>query len=261
MKLSGKRAVVIGGASGLGQATATMLRNEGADVAILDLASSNASKVAREIDAHFEKCDISDYEATEAAMSEAVQRMGGLEIAVNVAGGSAPPRRLIDASRPYPLSEYIRVVELNLVASFNLARLEAWHMRTNAPDDGERGVIINTSSITAEGGPVGSIPYSSSKAGVSALSMGIARDLAPYGIRCMGIAPSLFETGLTAKLSETDRTRLTRENVFPKRPGRPQEFALLVKSIVENPMLNGATLRLDAGARRAVIDNLEDSLF
>ncbi|MET0179069.1 MAG: SDR family NAD(P)-dependent oxidoreductase [Novosphingobium sp.] len=261
MKLEGKRAAVVGGGSGMGQATVEMLRREGVGVAILDLSQSHGQAVAHQTGASFAACDILDHEGTERALSAAVAALGGLDIAVNCAGGGAPARRLIDASGPYPLAEYRRVVELNLVASFNLDRLEAWHMRDNIPEDGERGVIINMSSITAEGAPVGLIPYASSKAGVSGLSLAVARDLAPYGIRCMGIAPSLFETGLVASMPAETRAHLVRENVFPKRPGRPEEFALLVKAIVENPMLNGGTIRLDAGTRRAIADNLGDTLF
>lgn len=261
MKLAGKRALVVGGGSGMGRATAELLRREGVDLAILDLARSQGAEVAGSIGAHFTACDISDHEGTERAVSDVVGALGGLDIAVNVAGGGAPARRLIDASGPYPLAEYQRVVELNLVASFNLDRLEAWHMRSNPPEDDERGVIINTSSITADGAPVGLIPYASSKAGVSGLSLAVARDLAPYGIRCMGIAPGMFETGLIAKMRKEDRALLLRENVFPKRPGRPEEFALLVKTIIENPMLNGGTIRIDAGTRRAISDTLGDALF
>jgi NAD(P)-dependent dehydrogenase (short-subunit alcohol dehydrogenase family) len=260
MKLSGKRAVVVGGGSGLGRATAQLLRDNGVAVAILDLARSHGAEVAGTIGAHFTACDISDHEGTERALAEAVEALGGLDIAVNVAGGGAPARRLIDASGPFPLADYQRVVELNLVASFNLNRLEAWYMRSNPPEDEERGVIINTSSITAEGAPVGLIPYASSKAGVSGLSLAVARDLAPYGIRCMAIAPSLFETGLVANMPADQRAQLTRENVFPKRPGKPEEFALLAKAIIENPMLNGGTIRLDAGTRRAIQDSLGDRL-
>ena len=134
-------------------------------------------------------------------------------------------------------------------------------MHNNPPEDDERGVIVNTSSIAADGPPVGLVPYGSSKAGVSGLSLAVARDLAPYGIRCMAIAPSLFETGLVANMPAQQRSHLARETVFPKRPGRPEEFALLVRAIVENPMLNGGTIRLDAGTRRAVADTLGDALF
>ena len=261
MKIPGKRAVVVGGASGMGRATAEQLRSAGAEVAILDLARSQGAEIAQGIGAHFVACDISDHEGTEHALAAAVEAIGGLHIAVNVAGGGAPARRLIDASGPFPLAEYRRVVELNLVASFNLDRLEAWHMHNNPPEDDERGVIVNTSSIAADGPPVGLVPYGSSKAGVSGLSLAVARDLAPYGIRCMAIAPSLFETGLVANMPAQQRSHLARETVFPKRPGRPEEFALLVRAIVENPMLNGGTIRLDAGTRRAVADTLGDALF
>ena len=261
MKLGDKCAIVVGGGSGMGRATAELLRREGMAVAILDLPGSQGPAVAEAIEAQFMACDITDEVGTEAAIAAAVEALGALHVAVNVAGGSAPPRRLIDARGPYPLAEYRRVVELNLIASFNLDRLEAWHMSRNAPEDGERGVIINTASIAAYGGQVGGIHYSSSKAGVAGLSLGVARDLAPYGIRCMAIAPGMFETGLIAAMPPELRASLLGEAVFPRRPGQPAEFALMVKAIAENPMLNGDTVRLDGGTRRAIHDDLEDRLF
>lgn len=261
MKLAGKCALVTGGGSGMGRATAEMLRAEGAAVAILDLPHSQGPAVAEEIGALFVACDISDHEGTENAVNAAVAALGALHIGVNVAGGGGLARRVINADGPYPLDAYRRAVDMNLVASFNLDRMEAWHMSRNNPEDGERGVIVNTSSIAAFGGPVGLVHYSSTKAGVAALSMGMARDLAPYGIRCMAIAPSMFDTGLVKDMGPDARAELVREAVFPKRMGRPEEFALMVKSIVENPMLNGDTIRLDAGTRRAVQDNFGDRLF
>jgi len=261
MQLKDKLAIVVGGGSGMGRATAELLTKEAVRVAVLDLPNSHGRKVAEIIGGHFVPCDISDHVGTEAAVNLAVEALGGLHIGVNVAGGGSLTRRVIDADGPYPLAEFQRAVELNLIASFNLDRMEAWHMRLNEPEDGERGVIINCSSIAAFGGPVGLVQYSASKAGVAGLSMGMARDLAPYGIRCMAIAPGLFETGLITNMSESQKASLVTEAVFPKRPGRPHEFALMVRSIVENQMLNGETIRLDAGTRRAVQDNLGDRLF
>jgi NAD(P)-dependent dehydrogenase (short-subunit alcohol dehydrogenase family) len=261
MEIRGRCAVVIGGGSGLGRATAELLADRGAAVAILDLPGSQGPAVAERLGASFIPCDILDHEGAEQALNAAAAALGALHIGVNAAGGGAPPRRLIDADGPYPLEDFRRIVEFNLVASFNLSRIEAWHMSRNEPEDGERGVIVNMSSVSAYESQVGRIPYAASKAGVAGLSLGIARDLAPYGIRCMAIAPAMFDTGLLIPLSQDYRERLLEENVFPKRMGRPEEFAKLAVSIVDNPMLNGGTIRLDAATRRAVQDHLGDALW
>jgi NAD(P)-dependent dehydrogenase (short-subunit alcohol dehydrogenase family) len=248
MELHGKCAVVVGGGSGLGRA-------------ILDLPSSHGPAVAEQLGGHFIPCDILDHEGAEQALNAAVAALGALHVAVNAAGGGAPPRRVITADGPCPLDDFRRIVDFNLIASFNLDRIEAWHMSRNEPEDGERGVIINMASVAAYESQVGRIPYSASKAGVAGLSMGMARDLAPYGIRCMAIAPAMFDTGLISPLPEAYRNRLLDETVFPKRMGRPDEFAKLAVGIVENAMLNGGTIRLDAATRRAVQDHLGDRLF
>jgi len=253
--------VVVGGGSGMGRATAELLTTKGVAVAILDLPDSQGRAAAEELGARFVACDILDHAGTEEAINAAANSLGALHIGVNVAGGGAPARRVINADGPCSLEDFRRVVEINLVASFNLDRMEAWHMSRNDPEDGERGVIINMSSVAAYEGPVGRVPYSASKAGVAGLSMGMARDLAPYGIRCMAIAPAMFETALIASLPDAHRDSLLGENVFPKRMGRPEEFAKLAIAIVENAMLNGGTIRLDAATRRAVHDNLGDRLF
>ena len=261
MEVTGKCAIVVGGASGMGRATAELLAAAGATVAILDLAKSAGAEIARKIGGAFLACDIADHAATERAVDDAAARLGAIHIGVNVAGGGAAARRVVDADGPYPLEIFQRVVQLNLVASFNLSRLEAKHMARNRPDaDGERGVIINTSSMTAFGGPVGLVPYSTVKAAVAGLSLPMARDLAPYGIRVNAIAPTMFDTGILAGLDEAQKAGLLDEAVFPKRAGKPEEFAKLVRAIVENPMLNGGTIQLDAATRRACRDVLGDRL-
>jgi len=261
MEIAGKKAIVVGGASGLGRASAELLAAAGATVAIMDLAKSAGAEIAAQLGGIFLACDIADHEATERAVDEAAARLGAIHIGVNVAGGGAGARRLLDADGPYPLEIFQRVVQLNLVASFNLSRLEAKHMARNGPDaEGERGVIINTSSMTAFGGPVGLVPYSTVKAGVAGLSLPMARDLAPYGIRVNAIAPTMFETGILTAMDPQQKAELLSEAVFPKRPGKPEEFAKLVRAIVENPMLNGGTIRLDAGTLRACRDTLGDRL-
>lgn len=261
MDLRGKCAVVVGGGNGMGRATAELLTEKGAAVAILDLPGSNGPTVAEQLGGPFISCDITDHEGSEQALNDAVAALEGLHVAVNCAGGGAPPRRVINADGPFPLEDFRKAVEINLIASFNLGRIEAWLMSRNEPEDDERGVIINMASVAAYEGPVGRLPYSASKAGVAGLSMPMARDLAPYGIRCMAIAPAMFETGLISKMPADFKKSLLRENVFPKRPGRPDEFAKLAVSIAENPMLNGGTIRLDAATRRAVLDELGDRLF
>jgi NAD(P)-dependent dehydrogenase (short-subunit alcohol dehydrogenase family) len=261
MNLQGKCGIVVGGGSGMGRATAEMLVERGASVAILDLPGSKGPAVAGQLGTHFIACDIRDHEGTEQALNNAVAALGALHVAVNAAGGGAPTRRVINADGPFPLEDFRRAVEINLIASFNLGRIEAWHMSRNEPEDGERGVIINMASVAAYEGPVGRLPYAASKAGVAGLSMPMARDLAPYGIRCMAIAPAMFDTGLVTGLPQDYKDSLLRENVFPKRMGRPDEFAKLAIGIAENAMLNGGTIRLDAGTRRAVLDELDDRLF
>ncbi|SCW90456.1 NAD(P)-dependent dehydrogenase, short-chain alcohol dehydrogenase family [Sphingobium faniae] len=265
MDIEGKRAVIVGGGSGLAKASAELLAKCGARVAILDLPGSAGAAVAADIGAAaaFIPCDILDHEGTESAVHDAARLLGGIDIAANVAGGGGgSPRRTIDATGPYPLERFRHTIEANIVASFNLSRLEALHMAKATPNaDGERGVIINTSSIAAFGGPVGMVGYAAAKAGVAGLSQTMARDLAPYGIRVMAIAPSMFDTGILKDLDDGQKAALLTETLFPKRMGLPSDFALLVKAIIENPMLNGGTIRLDAGTRRAVKDDLGDQLF
>jgi NAD(P)-dependent dehydrogenase (short-subunit alcohol dehydrogenase family) len=246
-----KVAVVTGGGSGMGRATAELLREQGASVAILDLPAGRGADAAEAIGATFHPCDVTDAAATEAALADAVSAHGRIHVAVNTAGGGVS-KRTISKTGPLPLEDFRALIELNLIATFNLNRLQAWHMSTNEPDDeGERGVIVNTSSIAAFEGQIGQVGYSAAKAGIAGMSLTMARDLGGLGIRVMAIAPSLFATGLMEGAADDVVKELTKDAAFPKRPGHPHEFAWLAAAIVQNPMLNGQTIRLDGGQRFA----------
>jgi NAD(P)-dependent dehydrogenase (short-subunit alcohol dehydrogenase family) len=235
----------------MARATALDLGGGGARVAIFDLPSSKGAEVAAEIGngAIFCPLDITDEKAVEQAFDRVVDEFGGLEIGVNVAGVGWAQRTLTKQG-PHPLDLFRKVIDINLIATFNLVRLEAHRMSRNEPNaDGERGVIINTASIAAFEGQIGQVAYSASKAGVVGMTFVAARDLGGLGIRCVAIAPSLFDTGITAPLPDAMKSDLVADAAFPKRMGRPQEYARLARAIVENPMLNGTTIRLDAGQR------------
>jgi len=253
MEPAGKKAVVVGGASGMARATAELLAKKGATVAILDRPTSAGSEVAKAIGngTTFHPCDVTDAEGTEAALAEALEALGAIHIAVNTAGGGIGGRT-IGREGPHPLDAFRQVVELNLIATFNLNRLQAWHMSKNEPDEGdERGVIINTASIAAFEGQIGQIAYTAAKAGVAGMSLTMARDLGNFGIRVNAIAPSLFATGAVAGIPDEMASALVKDAAFPKRMGKPEEYAKLALAIVENSMLNGGTIRLDAGQRFA----------
>jgi NAD(P)-dependent dehydrogenase (short-subunit alcohol dehydrogenase family) len=250
MKVAGKKAMLVGGASGMARATAELLRAKGASVAILDLPASAGSSVAAALDGTFHPVDVTDGAAVETAIEEAIAALGGLHIAVNTAGGGIG-MRTITKEAPHPIDEFRRVIELNLIATFNLNRLQAWAMKDNEPEDDERGVIINTSSIAAFEGQIGQVAYTAAKAGIAGMALTMARDLGSLGIRCLAIAPSLFTTGLTKGIPDEFASVLTKDAAFPKRMGRPDEYAGLALAIVENPMLNGGTIRLDGGQRFA----------
>lgn len=253
MDAAGKVAVVAGGGSGMGRASAELLAKRGAKVAVLDLPGGKGAEVAAALGdvATFHPCDITDDFGTEAALEAAAEAHGGLHIAVNTAGGGVS-KRIISRDGPLPLADFRRLIELNLIGTFNLNRLQAWHMSKNEPDgNGERGVIINTSSIAAFEGQIGQVAYTAAKAGIAGMSLTMARDLGGLGIRVMAIAPSLFATGALQGASDDLIATLTKDAAFPKRAGRPQEYAWLVDAIVLNPMLNGQTIRLDGGQRFA----------
>lgn len=246
MNINGKKAVVVGGASGMARASAEMLRARGASIAILDLAKSAGAEVAAELGGTFHPVDVTDFDGVELVLAEAVEALGGLHIAVNTAGGGIA-KRTLGKEGPHPLSEFRRVVDFNLIATFNLNRLQAWHMSHNEPEDDERGVIIDTASIAAFEGQIGQVAYTAAKAGIAGMALTMARDLGSLGIRVMAIAPSLFTTGLTAGIPDEFASALTKDAAFPKRMGRPEEYGRLVLAIVETAMLNGSCIRLDGG--------------
>ncbi len=250
MEIEGKSAIVVGGASGMARATAELLHRRGASVAIVDLPTSAGAEVAAGLEGTFHPVDVTDEEAVERVLAEATGQLGGLHIAVNTAGGGVIGRTLTK-NGPHPMSEFRQVIELNLIATFNLNRLQASAMSSNEPEDGERGVIINTSSIAAFEGQIGQVAYTAAKAGIAGMALTMARDLGSLGIRVVAIAPSLFSTGITKGIPDEFAETLTKDAAFPKRMGRPEEYARLAVAIVENPMLNGSTIRLDAGQRFA----------
>ena len=250
MEIEGKKAVIVGGASGMARASAELLVQRGASVAILDLPTSAGAEVAAKLGGSFHPLDITNETEVEEALAAAVEQLGGLHVAVNTAGGGIAARTL-GRDGPHPLAAFRSVVELNLIATFNLNRLQAWHMSTNEPEDGERGVIIDTASIAAFEGQIGQVAYSASKAGIAGMALTMARDLGSLGIRVVTVAPSLFSTGITKGISDEHAEALTKDAAFPRRMGRPEEYARLTVAIVENPMLNGSTIRLDGGQRFA----------
>lgn len=250
MEIQGKKAVIVGGASGMAKSSAQLLHEKGADIAILDLPTSAGAEVAKDLSGTFHAVDIMDEVDVENALNDAVTALGGLHIAINTAGGGVA-RRTLSKDGPHPLEEFRRTIELNLIGTFNLNRLQAFHMSTNEPEDDERGVIIDTSSIAAFEGQIGQVAYTASKAGIAAMALTMARDLGSLGIRVVAIAPSLFTTGITEGIPEDLAASLTKDAAFPKRMGRPEEYGRLAVAIVENPMLNGSCIRLDAGQRFA----------
>jgi len=251
MDVNGLRAVVVGGASGMARATATLLAEGGARVAIFDLPSSAGQEVADELSGSFFPLDITDEQGVETAIAAAADALGGIDAAVNVAGGGVGARTL-SRKGPHPLDDFKRTVDLNLIATFNLLRLEAEVMNRNDPNEhGERGVVINTASIAAFEGQIGQVAYASAKAGIVAMTFVAARDLGSMGVRVNAIAPSLFDTGITSMAPQEMKDALTADAPFPKRMGRPVEYAMLARSIIENPMLNAGTIRLDGGQRFA----------
>lgn len=252
MNIDGLRAMVVGGASGMARATAERLASGGARVAILDRAGSDGQSVADAIGATYHEVDITDFDGVERVVTDVVETLGGLDAGVNVAGGGIAKKTLNRDGAPHDLESFRGVVDLNLVATFNLDRLQAAAMAKNEPnDDDERGVIINTASIAAFEGQMGQIAYTASKAGVAGMSLTMARDLGAVGIRVNAIAPSLFDTGIVQGVPDEMKSGLVEDAAFPKRMGRPDEYAKLAVAIIENPMLNGGTIRLDAGQRFA----------
>jgi NAD(P)-dependent dehydrogenase (short-subunit alcohol dehydrogenase family) len=254
VEIKGKKVAVFGGASGMGRASAELLAARGADVAVLDRTGSAGEEVAAAFCGRFHPVDVTDFEATEKALAAAVEDLGGLHVTVTTAGGGVA-KRTLTREGPHDLDTFRRVLDLNAVATFNISRLAAAHMSRNEPEDpevtGERGVIVNTASIAAFEGQIGQVAYSAAKAAIAGMCLTMARDLGSLGIRVLAIAPSLFETGAVSKILAATKSALVQDAAFPKRLGRPEEYAKLVLAIVDNPMLNGQCLRLDAGQRFA----------
>ncbi len=250
MNIDGAGAIVSGGASGLGAATVRRLHAAGAKVVIADLDAEKGEVLAQELAVPFVQCDVREEEQVQAAVDKAAEAPGGLRIAISCAG-TGMPAKIASSRGPHPLDAFRLIIDINLVGTFNLMRLAAFKMLSeNQPGDGgERGVLVNTASVAAFEGQIGQIAYSASKAGIVGMTITAARDLADKGIRVCTIAPGLFATPLLAAMPEDVRATLGAQVPFPSRLGRPEEFASLATHIVENPMLNGETIRLDGAIR------------
>lgn len=250
MQAAGQAAIVTGGGSGLGAATARALVEAGARVALLDVNLEGASAMAREIGALAVECDVTDAASTEAAITRAREAHGAARICVSCAG-IATAGRIVGREGPLPLDAFKRVVDVNLIGTFNVMRLSAADMIPLDPlgDAGERGVIINTASVAAFEGQIGQAAYSASKGGVASLTLPAARELARFGVRVLTIAPGLFETPMLLGMPKEVQESLAASIPFPKRLGKPGEYAALVMHLVGNAMMNGATVRLDGAIR------------
>jgi NAD(P)-dependent dehydrogenase (short-subunit alcohol dehydrogenase family) len=251
MQIKNSVFLVTGGASGLGAATAQMAAANGAKVVIADLQAEAGEKLAKEIGGKYCKCDVTSEADGKAAVAAAVQSFGGLHVLVNCAGIGVAERTL-GKEAPHDLARFTKVITINLIGTFNMIRLGADAMAKAGPNAaGERGVIINTASVAAYDGQIGQAAYSASKGGVVGMTLPIARDLSRNGIRVVTIAPGLFLTPMLQGLPKEAQESLGKQVPFPARLGRPEEYAQLAKSIVENEMLNGETIRLDGAIRMA----------
>ncbi len=249
MEINGMPALVTGGGSGLGAATARALATAGAKVAVLDRDIAAAETVATEIGGRAIECDVADAASGEHAVAAARQAHGPAGLCINCAG-VGPAARIVGRDGPMPLADFARVIEINLIGTFNILRLAAADMAERAPNaEGERGVIINTASIAAFEGQVGQAAYASSKGGVAALTLPAAREFARIGVRVLCIAPGLFATPMLMGLPEKARDSLEATLPFPSRFGRPEEFADLALHMIGNPVMNGTVVRLDSAIR------------
>lgn len=249
MDIKAVRAIVTGGASGLGAAVAAHLVGAGARVGIVDMNADKGAAAAREMGCAFAACDVADADSAAAAVAALEAEQGVANLLVNCAG-IATPGRIVGRDGPLDLASFERVIRVNLIGTFNMMRLVADPMSRLEPNaDGERGAIISTASIAAYEAQVGQAAYGASKGGVAAMTIPAARELARFGIRVMSIAPGIFETPLLEVLPEDIRDELGQSHPFPSRLGRPAEFASLVQHIIENPFLNGETIRIDGAIR------------
>jgi NAD(P)-dependent dehydrogenase (short-subunit alcohol dehydrogenase family) len=247
----GHAAIITGGGSGLGAATALRLSQAGAKVAVFDLNLKGAEEVAAKCNGIAVQCDVGDAKSGAEAVAQAREKHGAARILINCAGIGLG-KRIVGKEGPMPLEDFSKVIQTNLIGTFNMLRLAAADMATLAPlDTGERGVIVSTASIAAYEGQIGQPAYSASKGGIVALTMPAARELAQFGIRVMTIAPGIFLTPLLLKLPEEVQASLGASVPFPKRLGQPPEFAELVLQILENSYLNGEVIRLDGALRMA----------
>ncbi len=251
MNLTGTAALVTGGGSGLGAATARALAGQGAKVAVLDINEANANVIAAEINGTAHRCDVSDAASAEQAVAAASQAHGPARVLVNCAGiGTAG--RIVGRDGPMNLADFERVIRVNLIGTFNMLRIASAAMSTLDPlEDGERGVIVNTASVAAYDGQIGQAAYASSKGGVVSLTLPAARELAKFGVRVMTVAPGLFLTPMMEGLPPAAQASLGASVPYPPRLGQPAEFAALVLHILANTMLNGETIRLDGALRMA----------
>jgi NAD(P)-dependent dehydrogenase (short-subunit alcohol dehydrogenase family) len=251
MDIAGHGAIVTGGASGLGAATARMLAEAGAKVAIFDVNQKAAAEVAIDVNGIAITCDVTDAALTEKAFAKAAADHGVARILVNCAG-VGPAKRIVGRDGPMPLEEFARVISVNLVGTFNAMRLAAATMQRLTPlAEGERGVIVCTASVAAYEGQIGQAAYAASKGGVVGLVMPAAREFAQFGIRVNAIAPGIFSTPMLHALPEATQQSLAAAVPFPKLLGQPPQFAALVRHIIENRYLNGETIRLDGALRMA----------
>jgi len=251
MQIEGQAAIVSGGASGLGRATAEALAAARVRVTILDVNETAAAAVAQEVGGCAFACDVTEAAAVEAAVAAARERHGPARIAVNCAG-IGTPGRIVGREGPLQLDAFRRVIEVNLIGSFNLLRVAAAEMTTLAPlTDGERGIIVSTASVAAYEGQIGQAAYSASKGGIVSLTLPAARELARYGVRVVAIAPGIFETPMLRGLPQDVQESLAMSVPFPSRLGRPTEYAALVLHLCRNTMINGEVIRLDGALRMA----------
>ncbi len=253
MEIKGKTAIITGGASGLGLATARRLSTQGANIALWDLNREAGEKAAGELggNAVFTPVDVSDEASVAAAVKAAVAKFTTIHVAINCAGIGIPAK-LLGKEGPVDMKGWTKTIMVNLIGTVNVIRLAAQQMNLNAPnEDGERGVIVNTASVAAYEGQIGQTAYAASKAGIIGTTLPAAREFAPLGIRVVTIAPGLFETPMLLGLPEKVQEALGMSVPFPSRLGRPSEYAGLVAHIIENPMINGETIRLDGALRMA----------
>ena len=245
-------AIVTGGASGLGEATARMLSSVGANVAIFDLDENKGLAVSEKINSDFYKVDVTDTNSVNQAVSSFLKQNEGIQIVVNCAG-IGPAAKTVSRGEPHSSELFAKVININLIGSFNVASICAAEMVKNREysEDGFRGVIVNTASVAAYDGQIGQVAYSASKGGIVGMTLPMARDLSDKGIRVCSIAPGLFLTPLLESLPEEVQESLGKQVPFPSRLGRPTEFSKLVVQIIENDMLNGEVIRLDGAIRMA----------